>query len=293
MFTIICCTIRPEAAEELRENVAATIGVPFEWLPFDNRTAGRGICSVYNECAARARYDLLCFVHEDVRFLTPGWGGRLARKLREGDCGVIGFAGSTVKLRRMTGWNCCPAALRCNYVQHMRGRGHLKRRNPGGAEFSPVVTLDGMCLFVHREVWRTVGFDERTLPGFHCYDLDFTIGAAAAGRRNYVAHGVTVEHFSAGAYSAGWLSDMQRLHAKWAGRLPLAAEPLTASGLARFNRLGEAEWMRILMQKGLFEACGLGEVKDYLRRYPLRLRSWRLLFQYAKYRRRAARRAKK
>lgn len=290
MFTIICCTICPAEAESLRENIAATIGVPFEWMPFDNRGTGRGICSVYNACAGRAQYDLLCFVHEDVRFLTPGWGACLAAKLRESDCGAIGFAGSTVKLRRMTGWNTDKPEQRCNYVQYMHGRGHRRHRNPGGETYTPVVSLDGMCLFVRRDVWSEVRFDEDTLRGFHCYDLDFTI-ATAVRWRNYVCNEVLVEHFSEGAYSPGWLEDMRRLHEKWSDTLPLVAEPISARHERNCDRRGEAEFMRIMMQKGMFDCCGVRDVGDYLRRYPLHLRSWTLLFQYVKYRRRALRRA--
>lgn len=57
MYSIICCSVKPEAAEALRRNVAETIGVPFEFIVFDNREKGYGLCRVYNLCAARARYD--------------------------------------------------------------------------------------------------------------------------------------------------------------------------------------------------------------------------------------------
>ena len=57
MFTIIVCSIRPEEAEKLRKNIEATIGMPFEFLAYDNRGTGKGICQVYNELAEKAQFD--------------------------------------------------------------------------------------------------------------------------------------------------------------------------------------------------------------------------------------------
>ena len=183
-FTLICCSVDPAAAEALRRNVAATIGEPFEFDVWDNRGRNVGLCDVYDRCAERSGGEYLCFVHEDVRFLTEGWGARLAAKLCEPDCGVIGFAGSVLKLRRTTAWLHGVGDMRANYVQHHGGGRHLHAKNPGGTDFSPVVTLDGMCLVVRRDVWAATPFDGRTFPGFHCYDLDFTTAVFAAGRRN-------------------------------------------------------------------------------------------------------------
>ena len=293
MFSIITCSIDPAKAETLRQNIAATIGVEFEYLAIDNRATGKGICKVYNEAAERAKHDYLCFVHEDVEFLTEGWGALLAEQLHEASCGVIGFAGSTVKLRRTTAWNTARRYMRCNYTQFMRGRNHPKRINPLGERFSRVVTLDGMCLAMRRDVWERVRFDEECLTGFHGYDLDITIATTALGLHNYVCHTVMPIHYSTGAYSAQWHAETVRLHEKWHDVLPLYAFEPSAAERERADREGEAEAMRILMQKGLFDVCGRGEVLDYLRRHPLRLGAWRLLFQYYKYLHRAARRAHK
>lgn len=98
MFTVICCSVDPAAARRLEKNIAATCGCPYEFIAHDNRINGDGLCKVYNRCAAAARYDMLCFVHEDVEFQTEGWGQIIAAKLAEADCGVIGFAGSILKL---------------------------------------------------------------------------------------------------------------------------------------------------------------------------------------------------
>ncbi len=289
MYTIICCSVDPEAAAALERNVARTIGVPFKFIAFDNRSRSWGLCRVYNHCAAQAKYDLLCFVHEDVRFLTDGWGGLLAPQLRAPETGVVGFAGSILKLRRLTGWNTCGRDVRANYVQHMRGGRHPRRIGPSGADFSPVVTLDGLCLLTRREVWRESPFDERTFPGFHCYDLDFSLSAALR-HTNYVCRMVLVEHFSEGSFSRAWVDGMERLHAKWSPRLPMCAEPLTEAELARCDRLGEGYFIRFMWQKGCFDVRGFRDGVHYLFRNPLSGTAWSLLPKYVKYKLRALRR---
>lgn len=283
MYSIICCSVRPAEAAALERNVAETIGVPYEFIAFDNRGTGLGIGEVYNRCAARARYDLLCFVHEDVRFCTPAWGALLAPRLQRPDTGVVGFAGSIVKLRRLTGWNTCNRDLRTHYVQGMRGGLHPRLINPAGEEFSPVVTLDGLCLLARREVWRESPFDTAAFPGFHGYDLDFTL-AAAQRRTNYVCHTVLVEHRSEGSFSHAWLDAMGRLHDKWAAGLPICATPLPAAELERYDRLGEAHFIRFMWQKGCFDVRGLSHAATYIRRHPVSGTAWGLLPKYAKYR---------
>ena len=222
-------------------------------------------------------------MHEDVRFLTEGWGERLAVKLSEPDCGVVGFAGSVLKLRRTTAWLHGVGDMRANYVQYHGGGRHLHAMNPDGVDFSPVVTLDGMCLAVRRDVWAAVPFDARTFDGFHCYDLDFTTAVTVSGRRNYVCNTVLVEHFSAGAYSCSWLEALETYHRKWADRLPLSFEPLDAARLAELDRRAEAYFLKLLCQKRLFDACPFSEIVRYIRRYPGHAASWALPLKYLKY----------
>ena len=287
MYSIICCSVQPESAEALRRNIAETIGVPFEFIVFDNREKGYGLCRVYNLCAARAKYDLLCFVHEDVAFQTSNWGPLLAGKLKEENCGVIGFAGSIIKLKRLTGWNTCDRDLRLNYIQFMRGGHHIRQVNPRKEDFSPVVTLDGLCLFVRCQIWREIPFDDKTFTGFHGYDVDYSL-AVASRYVNYVCHTVLVEHFSEGSFSHAWLDSMNRLHVKWERYLPMVAIPMSPREQACYEFLGEAYFMKFLWQKGCFDVLGLKDAWKFWKRYPWKRVSWLLFPKYLKYKLRYA-----
>ena len=120
MFSVICCSVRPEAAASLRRNIASTIGkgVEYEFIAFDNRREHLPIATVYNRCAGRARQPYLCFIHEDAAFLTKDWGRILAPQLALPETGVVGFAGSIVKPARLTAWapttcSTCGAGATC------------------------------------------------------------------------------------------------------------------------------------------------------------------------------------
>lgn len=217
-------------AEALRTNISETIGsTPFELIAYDNRTERKGICQVYNQCARVAKYNLLCFLHEDVRFLSKDWGAEIARKLGEADCGVVGFAGSIAKMRYPSGWHLNRDTTRHNYRQHYIRRKKQpshKRFNPDGGDYTPVITLDGMALFASKELWGRHPFDEQMLPGFHGYDVDFAIAAAANGYKNYVTNKLYLEHLSEGSFSEEWRTAVLKIHTKWQDKLPLFARTL-------------------------------------------------------------------
>lgn len=286
MFTVITCSVNPDSASALRANVEATIGVPFEFMAFDNREARRGICGVYNECARNARYDMLCFVHEDVEFRTNGWGEIVARKLREPDCGVIGFAGSVSRLSPFAGLCSLPEHMRFNYYQGLpNGREERKYENPDGSDFSPVICLDGMCLIVRRDVWERSPFDEEMLKGFHAYDIDFTI-AVACNYRNYVCNRAAVYHASLGNFSREWYRNAKLCHEKWRSRFPMFASGggFLPRQIERMNRKAEMRMLKFLFQQHVFSRKKLWNMtKDYVCRYPWDRLSYLLLIKYLRY----------
>lgn len=270
----------------MRKNIAATIGdIPFEFIAYDNRSQNRGIAEVYNECAAKAKYDLLCFAHEDIEFLTENWGVDIAARLNESGTGVIGFAGSTYKSSCPTGWLCTRRwGVRMHYVQGYAQGERLYDDNPSSEKYSQVITLDGLCHFVHREVWEEVGYDEEMWQGFHCYDIDFTIATSVAGYRNYVCHTVLVKHRSSGSYNEDWYYTNIDLHNKWSDYLPLYVDMPSVKMSEDLERRAYAESLRMLMSRGLFDICPFSEVVRYIRLYPLKFVSYKVLYQYIKYR---------
>ena len=93
MFSIIICSIHPPLLEQVRANIEETISQPYELLVWDNRESGKGLCEVYNQLAAKARFPFLCFMHEDI-LLTRHWGTSLLDAFRQDNgLGLIGVSG--------------------------------------------------------------------------------------------------------------------------------------------------------------------------------------------------------
>ena len=231
MISMIVCSVDPAKLEKFCENVLMTVGCPCEFVVHDNRETGYGITHVYNLCAAKAKGEYLCFAHEDIFFRTPDWGERIVSLLQRPATGVVGFAGSTAKLAAYSGWGSMKQYTRYNYIQRFRN-GSIKYciANPDKVSASPVIVLDGMCLFMRKEVWAETRFDEATFQGFHLYDLDISM---AVGQKyvNYVTNDVLLEHFSEGSYNQAWLDDTAKFHKKWADRLPFLSREAQLSGV--------------------------------------------------------------
>lgn len=225
MFSIIICSISLKRLETLQVNIVKTIGTSCEFIAIDNSQKRWPIAKVYNYGAKRAKYPYLFFVHEDVKFHSSQWGGRIIEKLKEVDCGVIGFAGSKIRINCFAGWCQGEEYNVSSLLQGLPGGDIELRLINANHLFEEVVTLDGLGLFVRKDVWEKHPFDEKLLTDFHCYDIDFTLQIALAGFRNYVccSDKVRVEHFSLGNFNGQWFSTTMRWHKKWEKFLPIYA----------------------------------------------------------------------
>lgn len=250
MLSVIVCSVNPQYSEKLQSNIEATIGndTKYEFLIYDNRTNCKPIAAVYNLCARQATGDNLLFIHEDVLFITQNWGKAIEQKLAEPDCGVIGFAGSIVKPSVYSGWAINTKYSKTHYWGIYNGRKKFIGRNISKTEkFSEVVTLDGLGLFVKKDVHNKFPFDEKILTGFHCYDVDYTL-EIAKHYKNYCCT-IDVLHFSNGTFDIGWIHQTVKMHnQKWNTFLPMMIHGLsfTKQEMRRLN--DDALWQ-------LFRSC--------------------------------------
>ncbi len=271
MLSIVICSIAPELLKQVCQNIHDTIGVEHEIISIDNRDKKWPIARAYNEGARQAHFPFLFFVHEDVRFHTQNWGQFIEDKLREPDCGVIGFAGSKIKFKAYSGWSQFARWKRALLFQGGEDSTKLEVINVVlERPFEEVVALDGLGLFVPQKVWDKYPFDEEMLTGFHCYDLDFSLQIAATKQyKNYVCCSpkVMVEHFSTGTYSRNWYQETIRMHKlKWNAFLPLKVKDLVISKkmLKRCEERSFNTFMRSLLKTDYPEKkVVLGEFLTY------------------------------
>lgn len=181
MVSILICSIQPSLFVALKDNISNTIGVPHEILVFDNRIEKKSICSAYNYLAKLAKYDLLCFLHEDVIFTSVNWGKTLINIFeRDTKVGAIGVAGSKYKSAAFSGWYTGVQELDCANIIH-RDKGNDQKimlRPSSVVDNEEVVCLDGVFIASLKTVWEDVRFDEENLTHFHFYDIDYSVRAS-------------------------------------------------------------------------------------------------------------------
>jgi hypothetical protein len=281
VISFVTCSLDDRLLERLRGNLARTAGVEHELVVHRNREAAWGLARAYNSAAAGARFPLLCFLHEDVEFLSaPGWAGRVVRAYAERpDAGVAGFAGCRVKSRAPSGWLGPHHHVRQHFLQGSRdGSTEWMVNHPAGEAVAPVAVIDGMCLFVRRADWAATPFDDRTFPGFHGYDLDF---CTAVGRRrtNLVFLDVDFRHDSPGTFDRTWRQAMRAYHLKWKEVLPLSCAPLGAGELAAVESYAAYRYLRGLLDDPAATPEELAEARAVWRPHRSAARSARLAWR--------------
>ncbi len=223
MISVLICSSNPALLKQAQKNIADTIGVDFEILYIDNRQLNKGICSVYNELAARARFPFLCFVHEDVLFETIGWGEKIANIFStDTSIGLIGVAGCKYKSSYFSGWFSGMTMLDCaNYVHQYKSgveRVHLSPSDDDALQ--AVACVDGVFMCTTKQVWGLNKFDEHFLKAFHFYDIDFSLRIANQ-YRVVVTYDVILKHITSGGdYGNNWVDLAISYHEHMRNELP-------------------------------------------------------------------------
>lgn len=230
MLSLVVCSANSEYLTNLRINVAETIGCDFEILSYPNEQGEKGICEVYNQGTKEASFEIVCFMHEDIKFLTQDWGKIVWKLFAENPAlGLLGVAGGDYKSLAPSSWfnfeapTEFPGKKYINIVQGYKSRDKQpvhEINNPKGKKLSQVACVDGVWMCTRKSIAQEVLFDQELLKGFHGYDIDYSI---AVGQKHMV--GVTFEvllhHFSQGGSTAEWVADQIKIHNKWSSRLPI------------------------------------------------------------------------
>lgn len=252
MISLIICSREAKLLAQVKDNIAATIGVAFELIAIDNSEGRYGICEAYNLGAAQAQYEFLCFMHEDIKFLTSNWGQRVATLLADNTIGVVGIAGSTWQLKVPAAWWFSgEQQIRMNIVHTAPGTMPVYDCiNPLQASLEDASVLDGVWLCSRRQVWQQYPFDQATFPAFHFYDIDYCT-AIYFHYRICVAFDILLEHSSTGKVNDAWLLSAQRYQKKWAAKLPFGPAAISAIENKRLERAALITFLHSLLNSGL------------------------------------------
>jgi len=236
MISIIICSANEVDLFTVSENIRNTVGVPHEIIAIDNRLAPRGICEVYNEGTKRAKFDLICFMHEDVEIKTALWGEIVADIFsRDAGIGLVGVAGGGYKSLSPSGWYQLEFhSEERSYQNVLQGYKFDEKQeihayhNPRNERLSRVVCVDGLWFCTRREIALRFPFDGKALTGFHGYDLDFSLNVFPH-YKVVVTYDVLMKHASEGNFNKQWLNEILKLHKKWSYALPLTTSEMTES----------------------------------------------------------------
>ena len=202
MISIVICSKKSTISSFLKNNIESTIGVNYEIIVIDNSNQDYSIFSAYNAGLKQCKYPYVCFVHQDVKFLTCDWGEKMMKHLLDKKTGIIGIAGGKMMIRVPGWWSVDGEYM--NIFQHFNdGKTkpiHMKLPEGFTGIRQQAIILDGVFLAMRKEVFEKIRFDE-LFSGFHGYDFDISIQSIAVGYRNYVVYDILLEHFSAGKKS--------------------------------------------------------------------------------------------
>jgi hypothetical protein len=224
MISIIICSRNATQLKLVKKNIPETIGVPFEILSVDNSNNKYSICTAYNTAASEAKYETLCFMHEDVVIRTSNWGNIVMDILSRG-FGLIGVAGSKYKSRFISGWTTGNAQYDFFNVYHTTANGELSHyySNNFDVPVKECIVLDGLWLCCNKSLWEKVKFSSGLLKGFHFYDIDFSIRCSSI-TNVAVAGNIDIEHHSKGNFNNAWIKEALVFHNQYKKKLPVMKE---------------------------------------------------------------------
>ena len=254
MISVIICSINKVLAQQVQKNIAATIGVVWEFIVIENMVSPKSLTEVYNVGASKSKSDVLLFVHEDVLFQTKNWGQKLLDYFeKDNSLGLIGIAGSKYKSSVPSGWFSGIEALDCCNILHVDINNQKLPMyfNPlPGSLAQDVVVLDGVLLCCKKNVWQQVKFDEILLKGFHLYDIDFSFRVAQKFKV-IVSFEIDLVHLTeGGSFGDEWVNNTLLWYSKKQSLLPFYTKDLSTQK-SKFESAFIRNWLIRLKQEDI------------------------------------------
>jgi hypothetical protein len=221
MLSVIIASKDQETLKFCSSNIANTIGnIEFEILSLNNSKATLGLAELYNVLAGSAKFSILLFLHEDVKFYSLNWGEYLYNTLSDQNIGLVGLIGSNIVTAVPSGWAKQDSNYNLGKVWQTGDDEIEKIKSLSNAQQFNVKAIDGVFMATRKEIWEQIPFSEERCPGFHGYDLDYSLSIAQ--RYNIVVTtAIQLEHFSKGNFSEQWVENTIKINQYWKGKLPL------------------------------------------------------------------------
>lgn len=213
-ISVVICSRKTELSAELRDNIATTIGCEYELVVIDNSRNEYNIFQAYNKGVACSDGDILCFMHDDVRYLSKGWGNIVEDTFLDPEIGACAVAGCKV-LRK------APSLFgieKYNAINLQMKNGVWLGTSSDPAELA---TFDGVWFCIRRTCFDKIRFDDTTFHGFHFYDVDTAIQLHRAGYRIVFVPNMPIRHNDNSVTDVCWLENSFLCYQKNKDYLPI------------------------------------------------------------------------
>lgn len=181
------------------------------------------MCSAYNEGVRKAKFPYLCFMHEDITFLSQNWGKECINEFVDPEVWMLGVVGAKYFDAMFAYWYPSPYLAGHN----MEKNGELSSYNNSNKS-EDVVVVDGMWICMKRNAFdEGLMWDEKTFLKFDMYDMDMSMQVIRKGKKIRTASKIDLYHASEGNFSGTFYEEVIKFHNKWDSVLPVATFPIT------------------------------------------------------------------
>jgi GT2 family glycosyltransferase len=271
MISIIICSRTASISDELTQNIDQTIGIPYELVIIDNSDNLYSIFSAYNEGVKRSKYEVLCFMHDDIIFKTKDWGMKVMNRFNSPKLGAIGVAGSPYYAILPGAW------WSGGYIcQSIYGEQELAYQ-PKQDNALPVVVLDGLWFCVRKSLFSKIRFDDTIYNGFHYYDMDISLQIQQTGYKLLSVYDISIQH-SSGKLDTIWLNNALLLQKKWENNLPIFSEKLPYFKEVTIEYAVLEEYIRSMKKNGINSFKILSFIMQQLAYY--RIKRFKISFPF-------------
>ena len=257
MLSIIICSRKADISEEIKHNIASTIGCEYELCVIDNSRNDYTIFTAYNEGVRCAKGDILCFMHEDLVFHSKDWGQRVEEVFNDKGIGCLGVIGSKFLPNQPAAWWLCHATEGYLIQGYRDTKGNYKTfvdsTNLKPKELKDVVVVDGCWFCIMREMFDAIRFDEETYSSFHCYDMDICMQVIEQQKRVVVTGDIAIEHRSMGNVGKDFYNQLALFYNKWKEKLPYSTMGEIPGHIANWVSEVIANYQKVVQRNDVVE----------------------------------------
>lgn len=232
MISIVILSQNTDLSIGLFQNIEQTIGVSYELVFIDNADNKYSLFEAYNLGVQRSAGDIICFMHDDIQYISNDWGIKVEHTLSLPDIGACAVAGCKYMRQSPSYYPIGEGYNVINLIQCTNDTEIIWHTHDEDQE---IVVFDGLWFCIRKECFNKIQFDVENFEGFHFYDIDIATQLVANGYRIMSLCDVLIRHHSGGKTNRQWLENSFIYADKWKNELPLSCMGISAKEAERIE----------------------------------------------------------